>query len=364
MGPSKSVLETWRSPRGVAELAEALHRQVQRPLRIMEVCGTHTMAIARAGLRQLLPPGLELISGPGCPVCVTDQKDLDWALALADLPQVTIASFGDLLRVPGHHGSLAQRRARGADVRVVYSVLDALALAASLPNREVVFVAVGFETTAPGIAAALIEAQNRCIHNFSIVPLLKTMPRALELLLGEETSIDGFLLPGHVCAVTGVGPFSFIADLYHCGAVVTGFEPVEIMGALLQLAQVAQPKVFNLYPRVVRTEGNSTARRLMEQVFEPSDAQWRGLGLLHDSGLGLRHEWREYDACQRSHLARPSAEQPPTACRCGEVLRGRLRPASCLQFGITCRPEMPIGPCMVSSEGPCAAEYRYGGGRP
>ncbi len=351
--------DLWRSPKGVVELAEALHRLVNRRFRIMEVCGTHTMSIARAGLRQLLPSGLELISGPGCPVCVTDQADLDWALALADLPQVTIASFGDLLRVPGDHGSLAERRAQGSDVRVVYSIMDALALAERLPDREVVFVAIGFETTAPGIAAGLMEARRRSLRNFSIIPLLKTMPRALELLLGEETAIDAFLLPGHVCAVTGLQPFGFIADRYQRSAAIAGFEPVEILGSIAQLVEYQRPTIANLYPRVVRDEGNPTAQAIIQRVFIPQDARWRGLGALEGSGLGLRDDWQEFDAWKRFNLARPRPSQI-NGCRCGDILRGRLRPTDCALFGKACRPEAPTGPCMVSSEGPCAAEYRYG----
>ncbi len=351
--------EIWRLPKGVAEMTEALHRKVNRPLRIMEVCGTHTMSIARSGLRQLLPSELELISGPGCPVCVTDQGDLDRALAAAELPQVTIASFGDLLRVPGHHGSLAQRRAQGSDVRVVYSIMDALALAERLPNREVVFVAIGFETTAPGIAAGVIEARRRQLKNFSIIPLMKTMPGALELLLGEDTGIDAFLLPGHVCAITGLEPYHFIAERYQRSAVITGFEPVEILGSILQLTEYTEPTVANLYPRVVRDRGNPTAQQLIHRVLGPVDARWRGLGVLPGSGLGLRDDWREFDAGLRFDLASP-APQPANSCRCGDVLRGRLRPADCPLFGAACRPEEPVGPCMVSSEGPCAAMYRYG----
>jgi hydrogenase expression/formation protein HypD len=325
----------------------------------MEVCGTHTMAVARHGLRELLPPSVRLVSGPGCPVCVTAMRDLDTVVALCALPELTVATFGDLVRVPASRSSLAAARAAGADVRVVYSALDAVDLAAGLPEREVVFVGIGFETTAPTTAAAVVEARRRGVRNFSLLALHKTMPPALRALLDlGETPIRGFLLPGHVSVITGAACFGFLAADYGVGGVVAGFEPDDILEALLMLVRQTAPVVENQYTRAVQPQGNPVAQGLMEEVFEPCDADWRGLGVLRGSGLALRPEFAEHDAAARFTV---EAGEPlePAGCRCGEVLRGVADPADCSLFGRRCRPETPVGACMVSSEGACAARYRY-----
>jgi len=357
-------------PARVRALREALDRAVgvrrgagadpNARLTYMEVCGTHTMAVSRFGLRELLPPGMRLVSGPGCPVCVTAVGDLDVVVALSRVPGVTIATFGDLVRVPSSSSTLALERAAGADVRVVYSPADAVELAAAEPAREIVLVGIGFETTAPTVAAALTLAAERGVENLSVVSLHKTMPGALRALLDlGETRIDGFILPGHVSVVTGSDCYRFLPDEYGIGGVVAGFEADDVLEALLMLTQQSGPAVEIGYRRAVTPEGNRAAQRLMARVFEPCDADWRGLGTIAGSGLRLRGEWARFDALRR-FAVEPGTPVEPAGCRCGEVLRGVIDPDACPLFGRRCTPETPVGACMVSSEGSCAAHYRYG----
>ena len=328
-------------------------------LTFMEVCGTHTMAIARYGLRDLLPGALRLVSGPGCPVCVTAMRDLDLVVAMARLPEVTIVTFGDLIRVPSSRTSLAEERAAGADVRVVYSPADAVALAAELPERQVVFVGIGFETTAPTVAASVLEAQVRGIANFSVLCLHKTMPGPLRALLESgETHLTGFILPGHVSVVTGTGCYGFVADEFGVGGVIAGFEAADVLESLLMLARQQEPAIEIQYRRAVHAEGNPVARQVMERVFEPADADWRGLGVIPGSGLRFGDEFGVFDALRRFAVD-PGETLEPQGCRCGDVLRGALEPPDCPLFGDRCTPESPVGACMVSSEGSCAAHYRY-----
>ncbi len=342
-------------------LAADLRAEARGDLTFMEVCGTHTMSIARYGLRELLPGGMRLISGPGCPVCVTAMADLDHVVALARLPEVTLATFGDLIRVPASRTTLAAERAAGADVRVVYSARDAVQIAADEPERQVVFAGIGFETTAPTIAASLLEARARGLTNFSVLSMHKTMPPPLKALLElGETPLGGFLLPGHVSVITGTACYEFLARDYGVAGVVAGFEPHDILRALLRLVRQTRPAIEIEYGRAVRPEGNVVARRLMEQVFEPSDADWRGLGVIPDSGLVLRPEYADADAAVRFPV-RLEPPLEPAGCRCGEVLRGVTDPVDCALFGVRCTPEDPVGACMVSSEGACAARYRYRG---
>jgi hydrogenase expression/formation protein HypD len=342
-------------------LAAELQADAPSALTVMEVCGTHTMAVARYGLRELLPAGLSLISGPGCPVCVTSVSDLDQMVALARLPQVTVTTFGDLIRVPASVTTLAAERAAGADVRVVYSARDAVAIAAAEPDREVVFAGIGFETTAPTVAAALLEARANGIHNFSVLSMHKTMPLALRALLDlGETPIGGFLLPGHVSVITGTACYEFLAGEYRVAGVVAGFEPGDILGALLRIVRQTRPAVEIEYTRAVRPEGNVVAQQLLERVFEPADADWRGLGVIPGSGLALSREFEDMDAGRRFAVDAGSPQEP-AGCRCGEVLRGVLDPAACALFGARCTPQAPVGACMVSSEGACAARYRFRG---
>ncbi|MEZ5125549.1 MAG: hydrogenase formation protein HypD [Thermoleophilia bacterium] len=347
------------------ELLQRLVQELQAAARpgqtFMEVCGTHTMAIARAGLRELLPPGLRLVSGPGCPVCVTAMADLDRVIAVTRIPEVTLTTFGDLVRVPASRSSLAAERAAGADVRVVYSPHDAVEIAAAEPGRQVVFAGVGFETTAPTVAAALLEARERRLGNFSVLSLHKTMPLPLRALLDlGETPIGGFLLPGHVSVVTGTACYDFLAREYGVGGVVAGFEAHDVLLALVMLVRQSTPRIEIEYTRAVRPEGNVVAQRLLESVFTPSDAEWRGLGVIPGSGLALAPGFADADAALR-YPVDPGPSLEPRGCRCGEVLRGVLEPSECALFGRRCTPQDPVGACMVSSEGACAAGYRYRG---
>ena len=333
------------------------------PTTIMEVCGTHTHAIRRYGIRQLLPKQVRLVSGPGCPVCVTAEEDIALALALARLPDVTFCCFGDMLRVPCGGESLLNLRAGGADVRLCVSPLDALELARANPSREVVWYGVGFETTTPHTAALMEAAIRQNAKNLSILSTHKTMPNALVALLGGETRVDALLCPGHVAAVSGADAFAFLPERFQLPAAIAGFEPEELLlaiYALLKMRQGGAAKLVNAYPRVVNSTGNPTARKLVETYFEPCDARWRGLGEIPQSGLALKPEFSAWDARVR-FSPEPKTAGSPGGCRCGDVLRGLLEPNDCPLFGRACTPEQPLGACMVSSEGACAAYYQYEG---
>lgn len=345
---------------------ERIRRKVAeagRPLRLMEVCGTHTVAISRSGLRSLLAGAVDLVSGPGCPVCVTADSEIDRMLAYCDLPGALVCTYGDLLRVPGSRGSLADRRAAGADVRVVYSVMDAVAMARAAPGRHVIFLGIGFETTAPAAALALATAAEAGVDNFFVHSAHKLTPPAMRALLAEGgAQIDGFLCPGHVSTVLGEEGFAFLAAEYGLPAAIAGFEPLDMLLAVDYLVDAAlgrQPvRLANMYSRWVKRDGNPQARQVMAQTFEPCDAEWRGLGVIPGSGLALRAAYARFDAT----LAYPAVVPVPAprkSCRCGQVLRGEIRPTGCGLFGKACVPEHPLGPCMVSSEGACAAYYRY-----
>jgi hydrogenase expression/formation protein HypD len=335
---------------------------IGRPLRLMEVCGTHTVAIFRHGIRDLLPGGLMLLSGPGCPVCVTSIKDVDTAVELSGREGVILTTFGDMMRVPGSRKALFGARAEGGDVRVVYSPLDALDIARNNREKKVVFFATGFETTAPSVAATVIEAERMGIDNFYIYPVHKTVPPALKALLdSEDVNVDGFILPGHVCTVTGTVPYDFIASRYHKPAVVTGFDAVDILSGIamiLQQISAQRAEVEIQYSKVVKKEGNPKAMAVMEECFEAEDAEWRGIGIIPGSGLGLREKYRGRDIRSVFDVVVKS-ESEPKACSCGEVLRGIKVPTDCALFGKACTPEKPVGACMVSSEGSCAAYYKY-----
>lgn len=339
-------------------------RGTERPVRLMEVCGTHTVAIWKHGIRQVLPDGITLLSGPGCPVCVTTNADIDKAIALAKRPDVILTTFGDMLKVPGSYSSLQRARAEGANVRVVYSTLDALRVAQSNPSRSVVFFAVGFETTAPTIAASVVEAERQGLDNFYIISVHKLIPPAMKALLDSgETRIDGFICPGHVSSIIGAQAYEFITTEYGIPCVVSGFEPLDILQSIdMLLGQVADgsARVQIEYSRAVRPEGNKIALELLYRVFEIADAEWRGLGSLPGSGLRLRPEYQRYDAERRFDVD-PGPMRDHPGCRCGEVLRGVMTPDECRLFGRVCTPEQPVGPCMVSSEGTCSTWYQFGG---
>ena len=345
-------------------LLEELRNSVSRPFRVMEVCGTHTMSIFRSGLRSLLPDGIELISGPGCPVCVTSASHIDAILALAERDNCRIALFGDLFRVPGSSGlSLANASAQGAKVDIVYSPMDSLDLARKHPDQEVIFLGVGFETTTPGVAATILAAHNSGIDNFSVYSTHKVMPPPLLALLNDpDLAIDGLLCPGHVSTIIGAGAYQPLVDQYGLACVVGGFEPADILQALILLARqigAGEAKVENVYTRAVDWQGNARARQMVEKIFQPVDMEWRGLGEIPDSGLAIREEFGHFDAARRLAVTLVPAEEPK-GCRCGEILKGKQQPPQCPLFGKGCTPGNPIGPCMVSSEGTCAAFYKYG----
>lgn len=343
----------------VAELAKA----VTKPLRVMEVCGSHTMAIFRNGIRSILPEGLELISGPGCPVCVTSAPHMDAFISIADMPNVRVAIFGDLFRVPGTQGSLAEASSRGAKVDVVYSPMDALEIAKQNPNELVVFLGVGFETTTPGIAATIFAAKNGNIKNFAVFSTQKTMLPPMEALLSDpDLKIDGLLCPGHVSSIIGAKAWAPLADKYGLACVVAGFETADLLNSLIMLSrQIADNdiKVENTYSRVVSLEGNPRAQKMVDEIFEPTDTPWRGLGVIPNSGLKIRSTYVDFDAQARLDITLPDVEEPK-GCMCGQILKGLNTPRECPLFAKRCTPANPIGPCMVSSEGTCAAYHKYG----
>lgn len=351
----------------LSRLADGLVRSIRRhntgEARLMEFCGGHTVAVMKYGLRQLLPPELSLVSGPGCPVCVTDNADLDRALALAGLPEVTVATFGDMLRVPGSRSSLQEVRAGGGDVRTVYSALDALQLAKKNPEKAVVFLGVGFETTAPTVAASVLQAEREGLTNYYVLSLHKLCPPVIKALLDSgEVNLRGLICPGHVSAVIGSRPWEFIPRDYGIACVVSGFEPLDILQSVEMLVrQIARGEagVEIAYRRGVRPEGNPAAVEVMERVFEPAPARWRGIGEVAASGLKLRGGFARFDA-ELNFSFDPGPTATPEGCLCGEVLRGVKAPGQCPLFRRVCTPLSPAGPCMVSSEGSCAAYYHYG----
>lgn len=355
-------LDGFRDGELISGVISKLHSlQLSRTLRFMEVCGGHTASIYRYAIHDLLPKEIELCSGPGCPVCVTPCRFIDHAIALGEQNNVTLATFGDLIRVPGTNLSLSEARARGVSVRVFYSPADALDFAAEHRETTVVFLAIGFETTACTMAATLADAATRGITNFKLISALKTMPEALRALLSSgETEIDGLILPGHVTTITGSDSFEFIAREFCVPCSVSGFEPLDLLETIYSLAQqsVMQiAKVENRYSRAVKGDGNAIARQLMDRCFDRVGCEWRGLGFIDGSGLAVREEYREWDASALPVDVPVSRENP--ACRCGDVLRGALHPRSCPLFGKVCTPDRPVGACMVSSEGACAAVYHF-----
>ena len=360
---SEKISEEFRDRDLAAKLTRRIHETVDRPMRIMEVCGTHTMAIFRHGIRSLLPEQVELISGPGCPVCVTSAGDIDQIIGLAEVPGIIIATFGDLIRVPGSNGmNLAQARAEGAQVEIVYSPTDALKIAQS-SSRLVIFPAIGFETTIPVIAATVVEAKQKNITNFMLLVSHKVVPPALDVLLGDpDLALDGLLCPGHVSAIIGEQAYVPFAEKYHVPCVIAGFEPLDILSSIYMLAnqiQNGRAEVENTYGRVVNWEGNRRARDMIDMAFEPCNARWRGLGEIPGSGLKLRKEFAAHDAAINFGLTSEFVPEPK-GCRCGEILTGKVKPPECPLFNKRCSPTNPVGPCMVSSEGTCAAYSRYG----
>jgi len=361
-------IDEFRVQSAIEKLTEAVienARKLPGTVRIMEVCGTHTMAMFRHGIRNMLPDNIEVISGPGCPVCVTSVSDIDRAVALADNPGIIVTTFGDMLKVPGTESSLGESKARKNDVRVVYSALDALEIAKRNPQKKVVHIAIGFETTAPTIAAALQRARTDKLRNFYVFCAHKIVPPALKALLtSKKIRINAFLLPGHVSAVIGAVPYSFLAEHYGIPGVIAGFEAFDILQAVVMLErQIIEKRavIENQYKRCVHKNGNLTAQKALQKVFKVCDVEWRGLGIIKNSGLVLRGEFSRFDAVKHFRPVIPAPKK--SACRCGDVLQGSIIPPQCPLFERLCNPQNPIGPCMVSSEGACAAYYRYGGHR-
>ena len=350
----------------VADLQQRLERlctRLEKPVRLMEVCGTHTVSIFRHGLRSLLPANLKLVSGPGCPVCVTAQRHIDAVLELAEQPSVMITTYGDMLPVPGRRGNLEAQRARGADVRVVYSIRNALNLAEQHPDRQVVFIGVGFEATAPTTAAAIREAKAAKIDNFTVMLAHKlVVPAMLALLADGQAQLDGFLCPGHVSVIIGSNAYQPIVEQHGLPCVVAGFEPQGILAGLVEIAEQladGRAEVANVYSAAVTPQGNRVAQQLLDAVFEPVTVPWRALGDIPASGLAFRPAYQSFDALTRFGLELGEDRDPP-GCLCGQVIQGRAVPADCSFFGGTCTPRHPVGPCMVSSEGTCAAWFKYG----
>lgn len=357
-------IDEFRDPQLARNLLARIRSRSKRPVRLMEFCGGHTHAIFRHGLRQMLPPTVDLRSGPGCPVCVTANVDIDRAIAMARLPDVILTTFGDMLKVPGSRGSLQTAKAEGADVRIVYSPLDALQIARDYADKRVIFLGIGFETTAPGVAVSVLGAQSDEVENFYVLSLHKLTPPATRAILdAKEIRLAGVIGPGHVTTIVGGDAWEFLPHDYAVPCAVAGFEPLDILQAvtaLVEMAESGRPAVVNTYARGVRAEGNPTALGVMNRVFAVSEATWRGLGRVPDSGLTLRPEYADFDAALAFPVD-PGPSHEPAGCRCGDVLRGILEPSDCPLFGRTCNPAHPIGPCMVSAEGACAAWYRYGG---
>ena len=356
-------LNEYRDPKIIQNLLSAIKAESNSEIRLMEVCGTHTVAIFRSGIKDALPDNISLISGPGCPVCVTPNHDIDIAIEIAKDKDVILTTFGDMIRVPGSYSSLEKERAEGADIRVVYSSLDALDIVRQNPDKKVVLLGIGFETTSPTIAGSILSAEKENLKNFYVLSTHKIIPPAMKLLLETgEVKINGFICPGHVSTIIGSKAYEFITIDYGVPCVIAGFEPMDILQSVLMLVRQinkGQSKVEIGYRRAVRPEGNTKAQEIINEVFEISDTRWRGLGIVPKSGLAIKEKYHQFDASHAFEISVESKDDPK-GCLCGEVLRGVKMPYDCAFFGKACTPENPIGPCMVSSEGTCAAYYKYG----
>lgn len=355
-------IDEFRDRKVVQALAREIRKASTRPVKLMEVCGGHTMSIQKFGIPALLPDTVELISGPGCPVCVTSRSYIDKAIAYSQQKDVIIATYGDLIRVPGSESSLENEHAGGAQIRVVYSVMDALQIAREHPQKKIVFLGIGFETTAPGSAVAILQAYREKLTNFFVFSAHKVMPPAMSALIDEGVKINGYIGPGHVSTITGMKIYEGIPAKYGLGVVISGFEPVDLMQAILMLIkqiETGNASVEIQYKRVVKPEGNVKAQQMMNEVFEPADDWWRGLGILKESGLKLKPKYSAHDAEVNISADGMVPLREPKGCICGEVLKGLKKPKDCRLFANVCTPRDPVGSCMVSSEGSCQAYYLY-----
>ncbi len=354
-------IDEYRNKDIVKHFAEQIKDISKKPIRIMEVCGGHTMSIQKFGLPYLLPSTVELVSGPGCPVCVTSREYIDRAVAYSRLDNTIITTYGDLIRVPGSSSTLEKEKASGADIRIVYSILDAMLIAKKNRDKKIVFLGIGFETTAPSSAAGILKAQTAGLRNFYVYSAHKVMAPAMEALIDDGVNIDGYIGPGHVSTITGQAIYMNIPKKYHMGVVISGFEPVDLMQSIHMLVTQIEndkPKVEIQYTRVVKPEGNIVAQKMLEEIFETRDDWWRGLGILQNSGLKIKKEYAMHDA---ENIIEVEVEETiePRGCICGLILRGEKKPQDCSLFGNSCTPSDPVGACMVSSEGSCHAYYLY-----
>ncbi|MFO7655491.1 MAG: hydrogenase formation protein HypD [Bacteroidales bacterium] len=356
-------VDEYRNRSLVIELSEKIKQISKTPVTIMEVCGGHTMAIRRFGIHTLLPATIRLLSGPGCPVCVTSRNYIDRCIAMSRLQDVIITTYGDLMRVPGSTSALAEEKAGGADIRIIYSVLDAIEVAKANPQKKVVFPGIGFETTTPSSAVAIKEAEKLRLLNFFLYSGHKLMPPAMTALIVEGVKIDGYIGPGHVTAVAGTAMYKSLLEKHKISVVISGFEPTDLLQSIYMLVdqiEKGKHKIEIQYRRVVTEQGNTKAQKLVKEVFETRDDWWRGLGVLKKSGLGLRHAFQAFDAEKQVQVeVEPTIE--PHGCICGEVLKGTKLPVDCKLFGKVCTPSNPIGACMVSGEGACQSYYSFGG---
>jgi len=354
-------IDEYRDEKIAQSILKEINAISKKKVNLMEVCGTHTVVIFRNGIKKILPKNINLISGPGCPVCVTPVSYLDEIIALSRENDFIITTFGDMIKVPGSTSSLEREKANGADIRIVYSTLDALNIARNNPLKKVVFMGIGFETTSPTIASAILKAKEEKINNFSVLSVAKIMPPAMKSLLDvEEVNIDGFICPGHVSAIIGSDPYNFIASQYKVSCVICGFEPLDILQSIYMLIkqiEEGKAKVEIQYKRVVKPEGNKIALKKLKKVFSIVNSNWRGIGNIPQSGLEIRNEYSTFNARKFKITVEETKEF--AGCRCGEVLRGMITPIECPLFKKVCTPEDPKGACMVSSEGTCAAYYKY-----
>jgi hydrogenase expression/formation protein HypD len=355
-------ISEYRDGKQIREFSELIHKVSKKNICIMEVCGSHTMAIHRFGIKNLLPANIKLISGPGCPVCVTAIDYIDKAVAISKIQDTIITTFGDLIKVPGSYSSLEKEKARGSDIRMVYSILESLDIAKANPDKKIVFLAIGFETTTPATAAGILKAEELKLNNFLVLCSHKIMPPPMEAIIEEGIKVDGFLAPGHVSVISGIEMYRFISEKFHKGVVVAGFEPMDILQSVYMLVQQLEnntPKVEIQYSRVVKPEGNPKARLAVDTVFETTDANWRGLGIIPKSALKIKSAFAQFDA-EKVFNIKIEELKGSKGCICGQVLKGLKPPSDCKLFGKVCTPENPTGACMVSSEGACNVFYRFG----